>query len=42
MSEERIRQEGLEEPQEELSSGESGAALPEGRAGDRRGETARQ
>ena len=42
MSEERIRQEDLEEPQEELSSGERGAALPEGRAGNRRGETARQ
>lgn len=42
MSEERILQEGLEEQQEESSSEERGAALPEGRAGGRRGETARQ
>jgi len=42
MSEERTRNEGFEEQQEESGSDQGGAALPEGRAGGRSGETARQ
>ncbi len=42
MSEELTRNQDAEEQQEESGSAERGAALPEGRAGGRRGETARQ
>src|ERR1019366_3799945 len=42
MSEELTRTQSAEEQQDESRSEEGGAALPEGRAGGRRGETARQ
>src|SRR5271157_4293948 len=42
MSEELTRNQAAEEQQEESRGEERGAALPEGRAGGRRGETARQ
>jgi hypothetical protein len=42
MSEELTRNQDVEEKQEESRSEERGPALPEGRAGGRHGETARQ
>src|SRR5271169_6554043 len=42
MSEELTRNQDVEEQQDESGGEERGAALPEGRAGGRRGETARQ